>query len=558
MPSSQIQSCWKEVTASVHVSLSPQEVASGAREAAARLAFDSLFMRYSRELRGIVVAQRGGLQFSTPGKFVDASPYVHVIAKATLLVFAPPRGAELLGVVRYVGPDHLGLSVFETFYAILPIAPVKEFYKYEDRIEKGEFVRKWTLVRTSSGFQHDVKVGAHMRFVVDGVKSSRSGLFQILASLNEALRREGATEPLGVFEVPEEVLVEAKEEESFLHPGEEGLEVADNGAFDIMHVAKRPSASQTIGNISALQGLSDSPFGDALRSTVGGLSQLSQIKKKKKKKRPSLAPRDERDDGNSVVLNSAKMAKSVKFGGVDNNAKSEPELTVAEETPSVLTQAPVLTQSQSDSTLQDKEKKAKKKDRAEKKKKKDHDTVSADRLTKKKKQKRKRHHAGGTSPAELLYGGSMILKDEEEKKEDVLVEEQKSLKSGGKEATPTSTPSPGRNLKMSSQNKGDDGRNYQQSIRPAKTPSLQIRKDKRIDSPLSRQIVKSEAEISVQIPEEHMIEPVNGTEDAGTNYSSERKKSKSHKRKRENELVRVLSDDAHKHRKKKKSKHVST
>lgn len=561
MSISQIQSCWKEVTARVHISLSPQEIASDARAAATRLVIDSLLMRYSHELRGIVLAQRGGLKFATPAVFVGASPYVHVVATATLLVFAPPRGSELVGVVTYVGPDHVGLSVLQAFYAILPMSPVREFYQYDSRFEGGEWVKKWALVKRASGFQYEITVGRQVRFVVDGVKSSRSGLFQILASLNEESRNRNTTEPLGVLDVSEEVLVEAKEEDILLSAGEDDHVVENEGMLDVMLATKRSSAPQAIGGLPSLAGMGDNPFGDALMPTVGGLSQSSQ---KKKKKRSSLALPNNANNGKDVAKSSMKRTKSVKFEDVDKNAKDEPELAGTDEAPSVLTQDPVLTQAESGSASKEIETKARKKDRAEKKKKKkkkkkDHDRGSGEKPVKKKKEKRRRHSTGSTSAAELLYGGSMPPRIEDEKKEDVLVEEEKSHGFEGGNVTLSSMFVPGDGVGTLSQKRKQDEKNHQAGSRSATTPSLQVKKRKPRDSPVSEKTVKEEDEISSQTPARTIIQRTNDVNSTDANHASERKKLKGQKRKRENELVPVSSDEGQKHRKKKKkAKHANS
>jgi DNA-directed RNA polymerase subunit E'/Rpb7 len=182
------ETCWRVVEAQVRVSLTPAEVFSGnARRPAARHAFASLLMRHHAALGGVVVAQSGGLKFgmSALAPSNPASPFVHVSAKAKLLVFAPPPGAVLSGSVTYVGPDHLAIKLWATFPVVLPLADAGARYAWDVRKQM------WT-----GDSEKDVRVGSVIRFAVVALQPTHGGIFHVNATL---LDRTGARcEGLGV------------------------------------------------------------------------------------------------------------------------------------------------------------------------------------------------------------------------------------------------------------------------------------------------------------------------------------------------------------------------
>lgn len=322
--------CWREVTARVHVSLSPQDLASGGKAAATRIAFQSLLMRYCPELRGVAVAHRGGLTFKSPAVFVGASPYAHLVATAQLLLFSPPRGAELVGVVTHVGPDHVGLSVLQAFHAVLPLEPLREFYAYDYRIGVEGLVRRWRCLQDVSGFDQDVTVGRQIRFVVEGIKPSQTGLFQILASLNEANRNlldADVLPPLGVLNAASEVVIATESDNDGTDKAMNGHgemlddDGADSGQVDVINVNKRSSTSRarssSLPGQDPLMGIS-SPFGDALMTTPS----TERRKSSKKKSRRESSGEHRHSSGRSKKT---KLKKSVKFEGIANEAKDEPQ-----------------------------------------------------------------------------------------------------------------------------------------------------------------------------------------------------------------------------------------
>lgn len=170
--------CWKLVTAQVRVSLSPTELHCGEpRRVAAQRAFASLLMRFHPKLDGVVVGQRGGLRFGTrplaPSN--PASPFAHVVASATLLVFAPPVGVCLNAPVTHVGPDHVGLGLWNTFHVVLAMSDVDGAYKFDSA------KRQWLYV--GEGTAPVISVGSIVRFSVVGLKHTEAGIFHVAASL---------------------------------------------------------------------------------------------------------------------------------------------------------------------------------------------------------------------------------------------------------------------------------------------------------------------------------------------------------------------------------------
>lgn len=369
-------SCWREVTARVHVSLSPQQLASGGKAAAARVAFQSLLMRYSPELNGVAVAYRGGLTFKSRAVFVGASPFPHVLATARLLVFAPPRGAELVGVVTHVGPDHVGITVLQAFHAVLPLEPLREYYAYDYRFEDSGLVRKWRCLHDQPGFNHEICIDRQIRFVVQGIKPSETGLFQILASLNDADRELQTADylpPLGVLDLESEVAITKEpRKRSIKNAAKVGAQIQyddedEPQRIDMITINKRSSTVRAAGASLLSQGalhagslgtaLKPNPFGNALAPVP--LSSTEPRKHSKKKKQAESSGERRRSTGSLK-----KKERKMKVEMVVNETKEEPDdVIVSQETSQVrvLTQAdlPVVAEHQS-SVKRKEDKKARK------------------------------------------------------------------------------------------------------------------------------------------------------------------------------------------------------
>lgn len=181
---------WHIVDARVELSLTPLEIANGgshARRAAEQQAFSSFFMRYNRQLGGIPVASQGPLRFPD-GKIrlIGASPFSHVTAEATVLLFAPEKGTTLTGRVTHIGPDHIGLTVMQSFHSVLPLSEFYDGYKlHTKKREKGGIDRFWKRTGSDSPLSKHkaVSLGTWIKFSVKGVRGTKAGLFDICGTL---------------------------------------------------------------------------------------------------------------------------------------------------------------------------------------------------------------------------------------------------------------------------------------------------------------------------------------------------------------------------------------
>lgn len=182
---------WRIVEATVQLSLTPCQVGNGgavARNAAAIAAFSYFLMRYNRSLGGVVVARRGGLRF--PGdcanvRLTGASPFAHITAQATVLLFAPPAGTVMTGTVTHIGPDHVGMSVLRVFHAVLPLDEFLAHYAYAQEFKDGALSKWWRYVGENGNAEKKaVHLGSRIQFLVKALRSSTDGLFHIGATMN--------------------------------------------------------------------------------------------------------------------------------------------------------------------------------------------------------------------------------------------------------------------------------------------------------------------------------------------------------------------------------------
>ncbi len=230
---------WHIVEASVLLSLTPCQVANGggaARNAAARAAFKSFFMRYNRSLGGVVVARRGNLRF--PGdcvnaRLVGASPFAHITAHATLLLFAPQPGSTMTGTVTHVGPDHVGMSVLRVFHAVLPLSEFLDDYVYEQGLTDGALLKWWRYSGDEGDEEREsVRLGSHIRFLVKALRSSTEGLFHIGATL-DAPQEDIVQLGLGLVDYAPEIDVMLEREE-------DTMEIAVSGSQDVSGIPVAP------------------------------------------------------------------------------------------------------------------------------------------------------------------------------------------------------------------------------------------------------------------------------------------------------------------------------
>jgi hypothetical protein len=190
---SSLPSSWRVVEARVLVSLSPAELCSPrARANVTRRALSGLLMRHQPALGGVVVAHRGGLRFpdGARARLLGASPFAHISAAVTLLVFAPRSGDRLRAVVAHVGPDHVGLTLWNTFHVVLPLAEMGERFSYDP----GD--RKWRNSECPDGAK-DIGIDATVLLSVVGLRHTHSGLFHVAATFLDS--NGDACDDLGVF-----------------------------------------------------------------------------------------------------------------------------------------------------------------------------------------------------------------------------------------------------------------------------------------------------------------------------------------------------------------------
>jgi hypothetical protein len=295
---------WRVVEARVLVSLSPAELCNvRARANVTRRALSGLLMRYQPSLGGVVVAHRGGLRLprQAHARLIGASPFAHVSAVVTLLVFVPRPGDHLRAVVSHVGPDHVGLTLWNTFHVVLSITETGERYLYDPRS------RRWRCTASPDGTK-DIAVDATVRFGVIALRHTHSGLFHVSATLLDS--HGDASEVLGV--VPKGV---ARDNDDISNAGATTGNVKsaiiltdeDDKSDDDMPMApilNVTPASRTPKSMIRLSSHShDADFDDALgisgdpsaprtrRRSVA--SEKKKKKKKKERKRSSIQPGNE-------------------------------------------------------------------------------------------------------------------------------------------------------------------------------------------------------------------------------------------------------------------------
>lgn len=226
------QSPWYIVDAKVELSITPMQISNGgfhARRAAEQQAFSSFFMRYSRQLGGIPVASQGPLRYPD-GKIrlIGASPFAHVTAEATVLLFAPEKGTTLTGRVIHIGPDHVGLTVMRSFHSVLPLSEFYNGYRLHTQKKDGgglERFWKYTGVDSPMSKRPAVRIGSWIKFSVKDVRGTKTGLFDIYGTLKAQYAEERG---LG-FIHPEDDDDDQQPEESVSQTGGDSVDAVRKG-----------------------------------------------------------------------------------------------------------------------------------------------------------------------------------------------------------------------------------------------------------------------------------------------------------------------------------------
>lgn len=210
---------WRLVRGRVHLSL-PAGAGRDAARTASKQAYGRLLFRHHPALGGVVVAHEGEVQLVSGPKYVTTSPFAHVAAETTLLLFAPCVGCILTGVITYVGPDHIGLTVHSAFHAVLPFEDVAPHYTY---VRMPNSDARWQRLHSTDGpdastmsvlddgsaghHEKDYVHGGRVRFVVTGVQTTRSGLYQLFGSVRGGSNSStSVTGELGVVHKEEPVI----------------------------------------------------------------------------------------------------------------------------------------------------------------------------------------------------------------------------------------------------------------------------------------------------------------------------------------------------------------
>lgn len=190
-------SVWRSVDASVVVALPPTALAGGRAGVAAAAAAASLepaLLRYVPPLGGVVVAAlprggtgRGGvsgagaMDVEPAGRLPASSAYVHVRGRVSLLVFSPPSGALLRGVVKFIAADHIGVSVLRVFHAVIALVDAPSSYIPD--VAAATWAPSAATV-TAGGAPPPVTVGTTLLLSVLDTRHTPAGLFHIRGSLS--------------------------------------------------------------------------------------------------------------------------------------------------------------------------------------------------------------------------------------------------------------------------------------------------------------------------------------------------------------------------------------
>jgi hypothetical protein len=324
------------------VSLSPVELCNArARANVTRRALSGLLMRYEPSLGGVVVAHRGGLRLPrlAQARLVGASPFAHVSAVATLLVFVPRSGDHLRAVVSHVGPDHVGLTLWNTFHVVLSITETGERYMYDPRS------RRWRCSASPDGAK-DIVEGATVRFGVIALRHTHSGHFHVAATLldsnGEASEVLGVV-PKGVVEDNDDDIPNVLDNIGNIKNGTNFADDDDQSEDDVRmaHNLNITPASRTPKSMIPLSNHShDADFDDALgtsgdpsapRARRRSLTSGKKVKKKKKKvrRRSKLQPGNEialPHPSSSLLRNSVSVIPDFNANESSSGVKVSPRL----------------------------------------------------------------------------------------------------------------------------------------------------------------------------------------------------------------------------------------
>lgn len=278
---------WRFSEVRVDVSLTPRQYGKGsvhARRAAEKKALKSFFMTYNTLLGGVPVAQHGPLRFPDEEiRFIDESPYAHVTAEFNTLLFAPQPGSILTGEVVHIGADHVGLTVFGAFHAVISKDNFFSNYKYVFNSNK----RWWKYTGKNVAGRANVEIGKWLKFSVLGVRPARGGLFNI----NGTVRCGGDGEGDMGTDNKDLGFIEPEKEVDLLNGGVEELNDVDNDVENLF--ADDAGFNDDLGHLLD-DDLDKAPLAESPTKVMQGGTKLtacdittpkSRSEKPKKKKR---------------------------------------------------------------------------------------------------------------------------------------------------------------------------------------------------------------------------------------------------------------------------------
>merc|ERR1712110_378153 len=107
--------CFKEVRVEYPIHLPPSYI--GTPLSGVLRVLGEHLMRYSRELDGVPLSMGPPGLLQRTASIITDLPTIHFTVTVKLLVFSPPVGSKLVGVVHQIGFDYIALLVLGTFNA---------------------------------------------------------------------------------------------------------------------------------------------------------------------------------------------------------------------------------------------------------------------------------------------------------------------------------------------------------------------------------------------------------------------------------------------------------
>ncbi|KNC75501.1 hypothetical protein SARC_11976, partial [Sphaeroforma arctica JP610] len=136
--------------------------------------------RYNDVLGGVLLCYDTLRAQQTSARTISDSPFGHFDVDASLLLFAPIIGSEMVGIVHKVSEDHVGILVFGSFNVSIP----KNFIHSDLMYDKDEF--KWYDPADDSGARFEE--GSTVRFEIQSWET-KNDVFYIIGALPSDKKR---------------------------------------------------------------------------------------------------------------------------------------------------------------------------------------------------------------------------------------------------------------------------------------------------------------------------------------------------------------------------------